>query len=184
MTDDTTAVPDDDDPVPEEVREAWNTELRLARGEEVSAEEMAKMRQAIEQWNSRNLSPEQRDELAHIDKAVAASGSCSTEPLFYQDCCPRCRLHGSHHEMRLNSDDFWECPSCHLQGHTACAGFFALLETEGRGDWATGTVNASEYAGGWVLTIADPDDPMAAFTGGFSGERDLRAWLTLARGPK
>lgn len=58
--------------------------------------------------------------------------------------------------MVLNSSDFWECPVCLLQGHTARGVMFALFRER-----ATGSLRerkATDYVTGYLLSKAKVDE--------------------------
>ncbi len=68
--------------------------------------------------------------------------------------CPQCGLAGSPGTpMLLNTSDFWECPGCRLQAHTACVGVLTLLRTRGRGEFRPSQMTASSQCLGG-LTLA------------------------------
>lgn len=94
---------------------------------------------------------------------------------FTDGYCPQCLLRNERVEMVLNSSDFWECPVCRLQGHTASGGMFALLRERGTGKLREG--KATECVTGFVLTKAKVDEWYRADRSGFSDEDALRRFL-------
>lgn len=77
--------------------------------------------------------------------------------------------------MILNMDDFWECPTCRLQAHTATEATVALLPT--RGSSQLKDTKATARILGWYLTKADPKAIFKADPSGFDTEEDLREFL-------
>jgi hypothetical protein len=78
--------------------------------------------------------------------------------------------------MILNTDDFWECPTCHLQATTATGVLFAILRTRGRGELKD--TKAAKHVSGWPLAKASPKkfydvEPNS----GFKTEEQLREFL-------
>jgi hypothetical protein len=51
--------------------------------------------------------------------------------------------------MVLNDSDFWECPVCHLQAHSASPGMFTILRTRGAGNLRE--KKATDGIVGWTL---------------------------------
>ena len=94
---------------------------------------------------------------------------------FSDGYCPQCMLDGNQVVMILNKMDFWECPQCQLQAHTASAGMFALLKERGNGQLKV--QEASKYVVGYVLTNVKDDDEFAASSEGFRSREDLQAFL-------
>jgi hypothetical protein len=76
---------------------------------------------------------------------------------FSDGYCPQCLLDDERREMLLNSDDYWECPACHLQARGG-SGMFVLLRTRGKGRLKT--TKATDYVNGWVLCRADLNDQL------------------------
>lgn len=93
---------------------------------------------------------------------------------FSDGYCPQCLLDNERREMLLNGDDFWECPTCHLQARNG-GGMFVLLRTRGKGRLKSS--KATDFVGGWVLCRAELEDQYK--TGeDFKDESALRAFLT------
>jgi hypothetical protein len=56
----------------------------------------------------------------------------SADLRYFDGYCPACRLKEKQEQLRLNSNDFWECISCHLQ-LTSFAPYAAVLRWRGEG---------------------------------------------------
>lgn len=91
--------------------------------------------------------------------------------------CPECLLKGNREGMMLNYQDFWECPTCHLQAHSASGGMLAILRERGKGDLNASHTLASEHVGGWVLAKDAGLANLKADSSGFKDEIDLKAFL-------
>jgi hypothetical protein len=52
--------------------------------------------------------------------------------LYFEGYCPACSLKGKQEQLRLNSNDFWECIACHLH-LTTFAPYAAILRWRGEG---------------------------------------------------
>lgn len=57
--------------------------------------------------------------------------------------CPQCELAGKVSTMRLNGDDYWECPDCHLQ--TAGTEHVRILTKRGTGDFSAKGTTAGSF---------------------------------------
>jgi hypothetical protein len=69
---------------------------------------------------------------------------------YFDGYCPQCEQQGSEVPMRLNTDDFWECPVCRLQVVTA-APLAGILRWRGEGQWKTSHLLATETVSGLAL---------------------------------
>ncbi|HZF64213.1 MAG TPA: hypothetical protein VEZ55_07010 [Chitinophagaceae bacterium] len=56
----------------------------------------------------------------------------NTDLLHFDGYCPECNLKGKQQALRLNSNDFWECVTCHIQ-LTTFAPYAAILRWRGEG---------------------------------------------------
>jgi hypothetical protein len=56
----------------------------------------------------------------------------NTDLLYFDGYCPECNLKGKQQALRLNSNDFWECVTCHLQ-LTSFAPYAVILRWRGEG---------------------------------------------------
>lgn len=94
--------------------------------------------------------------------------------------CPQCLLDGDHQEMTLNDDDFWECPKCRVQAHSASFGMFAILDKRGRGSLRTDKATSNRQVIGSILTRGrfDSSEGPVADPRGFLSEKDVRDFLT------
>src|SRR5215217_3802977 len=61
--------------------------------------------------------------------------------LYFDGHCPACNLEGHKGQLRLNSNDFWECIACRLQ-LTTFAPYAAILRWRGEGQFR----EAEDYA--------------------------------------
>ena len=64
--------------------------------------------------------------------------------------CPECSLNSEKVEMKVNQDDFWECPKSHLQVSTKNVLFATVLPWRGKGEFRT--TNSSPFPDGWLIT--------------------------------
>ncbi len=89
--------------------------------------------------------------------------------------CPQCALQRQQQDMRLNRDDYWECPVCHLQAAGSKASFMILRE-RGTGDFREPSVSATEHVSGAFVTKQSADDPRES-DGWFKDEAELRQFI-------
>ncbi len=89
--------------------------------------------------------------------------------------CPQCALKNQEIAMRLNRDDYWECPVCHLQAAGSKASFMILRE-RGTGDFREPSVSATEYVIGAFVTKQSADDPWES-DGWFKDEAEFRDFI-------
>ena len=94
---------------------------------------------------------------------------------FNDGFCPECMLKGKQTGMILNGGDFWECPDCHLQAHSAAWGFLAILRTRGRGDFKT--TKATEHVDGVNLAKVGVGEHWNKIEGVIRSEEDLKSYL-------
>ena len=71
--------------------------------------------------------------------------------LYFKGYCPACSLNGKQQKLRLNSNDFWECISCHLQ-LTTFAPYAALLRWRGEGKFRQAVDYAHNHYDQLILT--------------------------------
>jgi hypothetical protein len=64
--------------------------------------------------------------------------------------CPACAINGEQVIMRINQDDFWECPKCHLQISTKNLLFATVLPWRGKSEFRT--TNSNSFPDGWCIT--------------------------------
>lgn len=91
---------------------------------------------------------------------------------FSDGYCPQCLLDNERVEMFLNMSDFWKCPKCRLQAHTASMGMYAILRERGSGQLREEKANSQ--VNGWVLTKARLDEWYRADSSGFPDKDALR----------
>jgi hypothetical protein len=91
--------------------------------------------------------------------------------------CPQCELKGEKVPMVANSDDFWECPKCHLQAHSGCIGMFAILQQRGQGKLKGAEATSSRLVIGSVITEGTFDGVPKASPRGFNSKEDLQKYL-------
>ena len=91
--------------------------------------------------------------------------------------CPQCLLDDQHIPIVLNTDDFWECPICHLQARSG-GGLLVILHTRGNGDLKD--TKASSTVEGLVLSKTNSDDPFDSSSSPVQSEVELRDFLTRA----
>jgi hypothetical protein len=91
--------------------------------------------------------------------------------------CPQCEQKGDITPMVLNSDDFWECPNCHLQAHSGCIGMFAILKQRGQGKLSGSEATSSRWVIGSVITEGTFDGVPKANSRGFSSREELQKYL-------
>ena len=89
--------------------------------------------------------------------------------------CPQCALNNQEIAMRLNRDDYWECPVCRLQAAGSGASFMILRE-RGTGDFKGDPVLATEYVTGSFVTRQSADDPWES-DGWFKNEAEFRHFI-------
>lgn len=171
------SVPDDYDPVPEHMREAWDkVHQALMSGKTLSEEELIALNAPLLEELKKTHTPEEIEEMKRLTEEIQDSDR-PENPIFFEGHCPRCKLGGVQVDMLLNYDDLWECTKCHLQGHSASVGMFALMKPPGRGDFRSGNTLASDCAAGWVLTFCETDELEPISTHGFNGENELREFF-------
>jgi len=94
---------------------------------------------------------------------------------FSDGYCPQCMLDNQRVDMVLNMSDFWECPKCRLQAHSASPMMFAILRERGTGKLRK--EKATSQVSGCVLTKARVDAWYRADSSGFPDEEALRRFL-------
>jgi len=67
--------------------------------------------------------------------------------------CPQCELHGKIVPMRLNTDDYWECPQCKLQASGSV--LVKILTARGSGEFLSEPILATKNVAGASLTAHD-----------------------------
>ena len=77
--------------------------------------------------------------------------------------------------MLLNQDDFWECPSCHLQAMGSQSSFM-ILRKRGSGDFKSYKVTASKYIVGALMTKESQEEPYQS-CGAFQDENDFLTFI-------
>jgi hypothetical protein len=94
---------------------------------------------------------------------------------FSDGCCPQCLLENRRVAMKLNDADFWECPDCHLRGHSRSPGMFAIMRSRGHCE-VLKNIQATDFVVGWVLSPAAAERPYLPI-GGFNSETEFRKFL-------
>ena len=93
--------------------------------------------------------------------------------------CPQCALNNKQVEMRLNREDYWECPVCNLQAAGSKSKFMILRE-RGAGEFKSDLVLATEYVIGAFVTKQSAEDPWQS-GGAFRDEADFRDFIENER---
>lgn len=89
--------------------------------------------------------------------------------------CPQCALNHQEIAMRLNRDDYWECPVCHLQA-AGSGPSFMILRDRGTGDFKGVQVLATESVIGSFMTRQSADDPWTS-DGWFKDAAEFRDFI-------
>jgi len=105
------------------------------------------------------------------------------ETMYTDGYCPQCLLDADHQEMTLNTDDFWECPKCQLQAHSASSGFLAILTERGHGHLKTEKAISNRQVIGVILTRGQYEFPEGPSIDprGFRSEEELREFLLTVK---
>ena len=93
---------------------------------------------------------------------------------FNDGYCSQCKLAGNDIPMRLNHDDFWECPHCNLQG--IGGGQFTIRRIRGTSDFLDSELYATSYLSG-VLTFTEDLEDECHPGDVIMNEADLRVYL-------
>lgn len=93
---------------------------------------------------------------------------------FSDGYCPQCLLDSKRTDMILNTDDFWECPTCQLQARSG-GGAFVILRIRGKGSLKD--TKASQCVSGWFLRKAKNDDLRSPDSFPVKSEAELREFL-------
>lgn len=93
---------------------------------------------------------------------------------FSDGYCPQCLLNSKRTDMILNTNDFWECPTCRLQARGG-GGVFVVLRTRGKGSLKD--TKATKRVIGWFLGKAKSDDLLSPDSSPVKNEADLREFL-------
>jgi formylglycine-generating enzyme required for sulfatase activity len=96
--------------------------------------------------------------------------------------CPQCRLVGEHALMRMNEQGFWECPSCHLQAHTAFGNRLTIMRQRGAGRLTL--VLAAPFVSCCQLARSDREAWHRIEGAGFHSESELREFLLCEVTPR
>jgi hypothetical protein len=71
--------------------------------------------------------------------------------ILFDGYCPQCQLEEKQEGMLVNSEDFWECPKCHLQ-MTAFPPYATILRWRGNGKFKIHEYRAVDHAKGLLIT--------------------------------
>ena len=83
--------------------------------------------------------------------------------IYFDGYCPQCKLHGKIVETSLNSQDFYECKSCHLQ-FTTFPPYTAILNWKGQGEFRSQSPRAYKlFEKGLLLTRAKTEHGQEIF---------------------
>lgn len=172
----------------ENLKEAWDDlHAAMTSGKKVSNEDLIALNKpfydALTEDEKRKLEscPDPTIEMDGfvIDKESPADeteGGKLVSGLKFSGMCPGCDLVGDKVPMVLNSDDFWECPSCNIQGHSFIKGALSLMRTSGRGKVRPET-KACEHISESTLTYCETDEPLPVSIQGFNNEEELKSFL-------
>jgi len=90
--------------------------------------------------------------------------------------CPQCLLDNKKNELLLNDLDFWECPECHLQCHTASMSILSIMRNRGEGHLSKET-KASEWVKSYTLSRSDKEHFRKSDGSIFKNEQELRDFI-------
>jgi len=89
--------------------------------------------------------------------------------------CPQCALQDQEIEMLLNRNDYWECPSCHLQA-SGGGGRFMIIRHRGSGKFKVEQTGAGQHIVGAYMCVQSAEDPLVS-DGKYMNEAVFRAFL-------
>ncbi len=71
--------------------------------------------------------------------------------------CPYCQIEGKNIELKMNTSDLWECPSCNLQFSHPDGFTMVIIKEKGKGVFRKNSAKATEEICGALFFEADKD---------------------------
>ncbi|MCB1174305.1 MAG: hypothetical protein KDK39_12100 [Leptospiraceae bacterium] len=102
--------------------------------------------------------------------------------IFVDENCVICGGYNDDTLLRLNDDDFFECPLCHAQYGFASIPLVALLPFRGKGSFRPGESRVPLDLQGFMLARSQPEQVVLADKNGIFTSRDeIQAYLAVVK---